>query len=1454
MGRVLGSAIVGGVCAAILAGGFPAIAATADGEHEVAPAALELLGESVSLITGDRVRLLEGADGETAVAFEAAPRDDGSRVDYVSFGDDGHFYVIPTDVAPLVPDQLDLALFDVLMLQELTDTEAGEGIPVIVQTAQEPEVAVRTGELAELGVETDLTLESISSVAGETDASGAPELVEAVEETGAVEKVWLDTPMRALDSDSAPQIGAPTAWDGGFVGTGATVAVLDTGIDTSHPDLDEGIVTLERDFTPSGHTGDNYGHGTHVASIVAGTGELSGGTNRGIAPGAHLINAKVLNDVGYGADSWIIAGMEWAAANGADIINMSLGDPGVYTDGTDPTSLAVNRLSEQYDTLFVISAGNEGKGGTATTVSTPGTADSALTVGAVNDSDNLTSFSSIGPRFGDWAIKPDIVAPGDGIIAARAKNSTIGTWLDDYYMAESGTSMAAPAVAGAAAILQAAEPELSAQAIKSVLMGSANPTPNHVFAQGSGRVWIPGALAAAAYATPASLSFGMFGSPRGTQAPKTKTVTYTNTTDTDLELHFQTTVAQSDHTEIKEGLISLSADSVIVPANGTASVDVTVDPHADDPDVYQGELLASGPGFQPIRTVLAFGSEPDMFTLRFEGTQQNGLPAVGPSHLVLHGLDDTRYYKWVNFEDGVASVRVPLGRYAVLGELFTAAGPGAPFVDQAVFTTDLDVSADQEIVLDARDGIPLEVETDKKTTPAALEVSLTRRLPEYDYPIGISVGGSVGGPVAGIDDGLSVLPADDLLGQTTVAARAIMNAPLLDAKVVAAKTKLDVATDLAYGLKSPKVQGALTAPLVDAGTGTPEELSAAGVAGAVALVEFTPNEIIEAPPRPRDESQAYVLNTQAQAAFDAGAVAVIVYGADSGPFFENVSDDAFGTMFPKPLPTLTATRDVGLELVALAHRGGRLEGEGTEAPSYQYALAYLEEGGIPGELEYEATSRNTAKVHVDVQALALDLPMVEYIASIIGSSYTGTPLYYEAPFERDVYYSTDDGVAFQRFVGPVQGGTTGWASAFESAVVSYRPGQQVSETWFGAVTHSGFDPAPARPEASSVWRDGDTLNVNLPYRVDGDGNAQQSGPDYETTARFQLWVDAETLVDGEYASASEAVPGDERTYRMRLDSHRDVWWWPTATNVSTEWGFRSTSTDGPAILPLLQLDYGVSGLNDFNTGGRTTKLNLEVSHQDGSTGGGEVSGLKLWSSVDAGATWTPARVEKASGSGAYRATVTAPKGATSVSLRSEAWDSAGASFTETVIDAYAVDTVAPTVEVTAPAAGPTVPTNSPAISGTGEPGAKVTVESGRASCEATVGADGSWTCELPVRDGKHVVTVTAVDAVGNMSAAVTRTIVVDTKVPSAPKISSPKGTERSAVHVIEGSAEAGAMITVAEGANPVCTTTASGSGKWSCQSVAPFNDGTHTITVTATDQAGNTSAVRTHLFTVAKGR
>ena len=323
-----------------------------------------------------------------------------------------------------------------------TPTESG------ITTAPTAPVGRTAAVHAAPGFTMSAQLSSIDGAAGVVDTDGRwwqsvhPVLAGAGLRTSAATtpKVWLDGQVEAALAESVPLIGAPAAWDAGYDGAGMTVAVLDTGIDRDHPDL-VGKVVAERNFAEFSDTADDrHGHGTHVAGIVAGSGAASDGAYVGVAPGVELINAKVLDDYGNGFESDIIAGMEWAAAQGADVINMSLG--GAATDGTDPMSQAVNRLTDEYDVLFVIAAGNSGAFGDYT-VGAPGAAAAALTVGSVDKSEQLASTSSKGPRVGDHAIKPDVTAPGVSITAAKAEAPP---WPGggEHYTTISGTSMAAP--------------------------------------------------------------------------------------------------------------------------------------------------------------------------------------------------------------------------------------------------------------------------------------------------------------------------------------------------------------------------------------------------------------------------------------------------------------------------------------------------------------------------------------------------------------------------------------------------------------------------------------------------------------------------------------------------------------------------------------------------------------------------------------------------------------------------------------------------------------------------------------------------------------------------------------------------------------------------------------------------------------------------------------------------
>jgi subtilisin family serine protease len=364
----------------------------------------------------------------------------------------GHAYAIPDDARNLVESgHLDRRLFDMTTLSAPAYAQRKDLRLIVMYDGARP--SARTELRTTAGAAVQRSLASIDADAITAPANGTSSLwsaltngsVHATSRTAVsgIASVWLDAIVQASLDKSVPQIGGPEAWAAGFDGTGTRIAVLDSGIDTTHPNL-AGQVVAEHNFSTSPTTGDLYGHGTHVASIAAGTGAKSGGKYKGVAPGARLLNGTVLGDDGTGDMSQIIAGMEWAAAEKADVANLSLG--AYDSPGIDPMEEAVDKLSAESKTLFVVAAGNN-REQEAGTISTPGSADAALTVGAVDKQDVLAPFSSTGPRVGDDAIKPDLTAPGVDIGAAAAHDSylaAVGTPVAGGYMALSGTSMATP--------------------------------------------------------------------------------------------------------------------------------------------------------------------------------------------------------------------------------------------------------------------------------------------------------------------------------------------------------------------------------------------------------------------------------------------------------------------------------------------------------------------------------------------------------------------------------------------------------------------------------------------------------------------------------------------------------------------------------------------------------------------------------------------------------------------------------------------------------------------------------------------------------------------------------------------------------------------------------------------------------------------------------------------------
>lgn len=267
-----------------------------------------------------------------------------------------------------------------------------------------------------------------------------------------------ESPPPAQPEESVPwgvaRVNAPSAWNSEppDLGAGVDVAVLDTGVDLTHPDLSPNLAAGVNLVDPRRSPADDNGHGTHVAGSLAAA--LNGLGVVGVAPQVRLHPVKVLDNEGSGTLSGIIKGLDWCVKNGIRVINLSLGSP----EGNSTFREAVARTADAGITL-VAAAGNAGPD--QDTVGYPARYPQVIAVGATTALDSVAEYSSRGPEV-------TVVAPGDSIRS---------TWPGGQYRELSGTSMAAPHVSGLVSLLLAAEPGLDPAAIKERLQGAAEPLP-----------------------------------------------------------------------------------------------------------------------------------------------------------------------------------------------------------------------------------------------------------------------------------------------------------------------------------------------------------------------------------------------------------------------------------------------------------------------------------------------------------------------------------------------------------------------------------------------------------------------------------------------------------------------------------------------------------------------------------------------------------------------------------------------------------------------------------------------------------------------------------------------------------------------------------------------------------------------------------------------------------------
>jgi serine protease AprX len=398
--------------------------------------------------------------------------------------------------------------------QDLEDVDQNSTVHVIVKYKSGPSDA-KTSDVTSKGGKENKRLDLVQGSAYSMPASALSNL--AADDD--VEYIVPDRRLRAAEDGqnfsiplSIPDqtINAPTSW-WSESGSGMGVAVIDSGIAATQVDLQNKVVYSQS--WVGGSSNDQYGHGTFVASIIAGSGAASQSdsyiyTFRGVAPVVRLINLRVLDQNGNGKDSDVIAAIQTAIQLRSQydirVINLSLGRPVYGSYQTDPLCQAVE-AAWNAGIVVVTAAGNLGRNNFSGnqgygTITSPGNDPYVITVGAMKDNgtayrsdDTVASYSSKGPTLYDHIVKPDLVAPGNRVIAAEAPGAALAglastqvmlsecqrggsSTPSNYYMRLSGTSVAAPMVSAAAVLLLEQNPHLSPDQVKARLMKTASKT------------------------------------------------------------------------------------------------------------------------------------------------------------------------------------------------------------------------------------------------------------------------------------------------------------------------------------------------------------------------------------------------------------------------------------------------------------------------------------------------------------------------------------------------------------------------------------------------------------------------------------------------------------------------------------------------------------------------------------------------------------------------------------------------------------------------------------------------------------------------------------------------------------------------------------------------------------------------------------------------------------------
>jgi subtilisin family serine protease len=1186
------AAIAGSVAVVLAAVGATAPAGAApptSGAATTAPIA-ENEEHTVTLITGDRVHVSSAPGGRQVVDVDTVTPGAGYRFLTV----DGELTVLPDGVERYVAaGVVDRDLFNVSRLIEFGYDDAHvEATPVILELADGPQTFSVEEPIP--GIELGTPLQSIGGAAATADHADAATTWAALTHAdgptpfdaggvslgGGIAAIHLDGKVSATLDSSVPWTGAPEAWAEGFTGEGVTVAVLDTGYDDTHPDLAGHVLPESTSFVPGEEVAwDSNGHGTHVASTIAGTGAASGGTHRGVAHGADLLVGKILDATGEGQDSWVIAGMEWAAQR-APIVSMSIGSM-APSDGNDVMDVALDEIAEATGALFVVAAGNAG---TPESIGSPGSARNALTVGSVDDPSGAPSwFTSQGPLTLSGTMKPDIAGPGNDVTAARSADSP----GDGDYITMSGTSMATPHVSGAAAIVKQQHPEYTADQLRAALVSSARDLGLTPYQAGTGGLDVAAAVDTQVVAS-GSGDFGLI-SWGEDLTPVERTIEYANRGNAEITLDLGATLG--DTTPAGSGddtvnALTLGDQTLTIPAGESRSVTITADPSAVAAGTQNtGALVASIDGTPVARTGLGIIREGERYDLTLTATGFQGEP-IDAMVLIYNADDGTYDYVAVS---GERTIRLPKARWSV-----------STFVNlpREADTLASVFLGDPDLVLDSAQTIALDARAAKKITVDVGEKGLEQLVRRFDMS------------ADGFENGM-LLPTvvDEMWAQPQQASDAIAFDFTTRWRLVHQRLTVELggtALDVIPQAGSTPLDGRLKASVVDVGAGTPEEFAAAKVKGKIAFATGSPDV------------------TPMQVAADAaaaGAAMLIIANISDGEFSTWVGSDDYLTSVSIPVAGISGVQGAEVAKLLKRHKN-RAEAHGEPYSTAVWDLARYIAGSVPSDLAYHP--RKLARVDTTFYGTEGDIVgELRWDLKPTGVYGFGLPMTTQRGMQRTDWVDTSMDWYQQAFTADGN-----WE--IRDVPRSYEPRERTTAEFFGPVI---------RPfVGNGFWapsRSGSGLSLNIPSWADG-GDPQHTGTYDVFSPDTGASVSTDLIVDGQLVKTS---PFPDLNYWEMPDGSSDVRVVTTATHDGTvlpssprtvsEWAFTSTGAADEEkfqFLPMLQISYDLQ-LDERGRAGADRKkgasvpLALEIGHVAGASGSGPVKTTVLEVRI-AGGAWT----------------------------------------------------------------------------------------------------------------------------------------------------------------------------------------------------------------------------------------